>query len=245
MAVEASLVQLRKLQGDNSPSLIALPLESTGLDAFAFFGQAGVSPNQTQGYISPPSESFKFPIKAGSASREVWLVARFLGLGFNAITGIRVFWESLNFSGLGTTGNFVSSSLGPLDVTGIHMRSEPGPIEKDIPPHDVGTLMPVSAPRLGLPPITDLSDGWLLFATGPGANVTPDQASKTLAPTVLDLTPTNTLVDPGDEILGKAILEANVEPRYSNFCVAVLSLAKDASKGTYSVGTMGLIWDES
>ena len=173
MPAEASLVQFRKISGDNSPAVVSLPVTATGQDAFAFFGSAGTSANQLTGYNSPPSSAAQFPVKAGGASWEVWITASFGGLGFQSITNIRLWWESFNFSGMGTTGTFLPSTGGPITVTGIHMRPSPGPLELGKDPSQVSNLMPGSAPHFGLPP-ADLSDGWLLFTTGPGASTTPD-----------------------------------------------------------------------
>ena len=249
MAADAALVQFRKLAGDTEPAIVPVALKATGQDGLAFFGSAGIAPNQLIGYASPPSDSPIYPVKAGGASWQVWVAARFEGLGFQAITNVHLFWESLSFSGLGTSGTFLASTLGDVDVTGIHMRTEPGPVELGKDPQAVNGLMPSSAPNYGLPP-PDLDDGWLLFTTGPGSGTTPATASKTSPPEILDLTPTNPAVPPvGTEVLGKAILVSDQEPRYSNFGVMVLAVAKDATKGTYGqpapFATLGLSWDES
>lgn len=245
MGAEVALVQMRKIAGDNNVTEVELPTSDSSLKAFAFFGNAGVG--FETGYISQPGSAAMFPIKAGSCSWQVWLAARFNGFGFSLITNVAFFFDTLSFTGMGTVGTHVEPSLaGKIQGTGIYGKVKPGPIELQLDPSDMSKVVPASAPAFGLPPLGVEEDYWIFFKEGPGAGVTPEDASPTSLVEVLDLTPTNPFVAiPEGSMVGRAISVADQEPRYSNFAVLTLAVAEDADNGNYAPATVGLAWDES
>lgn len=241
MAAESALIQLIKFPGSTDVTERVLPTTGAG-NAFAFFGDGGIGPGQP--YSAQPSSAQQFPVRPGFCSYEVWLAARFLGFGFNIITNVNLYFDTLDFTGMGTPGVFVFPTLSPLTMTGVHARVEPGAIQKGLSTPKLGSTVPTAAPELGLPVLGDGELGWPLFDEGPADGTVPSAASPTNQPEVLPLTPLNPNVTPTSGPLGKGILAADPEPRYSNFGVLVLVLAKDASAGIYSPATLALTWDE-
>lgn len=235
MPASASLVQFRKLAGEPQASAVTLQPLSSG-EAFGFFGTS--KPN---GYELGPEFTDYSPVAAGGASWEVWMAARFAGAEFQTITGIRLFIDSFDATGLGTTAQGIAASPQSPMRTGIFMRSVPGPIQRSVSPHPSHTYMPPSAPARGLPPS---SNGWQLFKEGPGAYTEPGGSEQ---PEILDLTPVRPGIDSptGTSPFGGAVLVSDPEPRYSNLAVLVLTLSQDAVEGRRNPAVLALEWSES
>jgi len=236
VVAEFALIQFKTVAGSAAVGSGALNPDSSGLPAFAFFGQEG-----NIGYVSSPTagNALAYPVSAGRTSWEVWLAARFNGFAFGAITGVTWFIDTIATAGLGTMastlGYEVPRGTSLMDRTGVVGRVHAGPIEKNVSPLDPANFVPASAPRYGLPVSEDAIP---LMQPGilNGLDLTPLQAS--------DDEP-----DPGsgDEFGERVILEANLEPRYSNLAVMTLVLASDATPVaiTRNPFLFGATWMES
>lgn len=238
MAAIIDFIQFRKASGFPATTPLDLPVSTSGI-AWGFFGSPG-----TTGYLSPPSSTNAqlYRVKSGTASWEVLLAVKVVGISFVVVTDIRLSLEQINRTDLGTiAGDTVSALLPagtiPLDRSGLYMRSMAGNIELNLPPEPIESIIPNTSPAWGLP---YEPNGWLLTVEklGPDPYVDIEDGTEVTPPNSANLTPLR-----GDGV--RALYPSDLEPRYSNFAILNFVVASDAVEAVVNPVEMLVTWSES